>query len=157
MCPLKVNANHFRDAGSNVYSYIFYADPHSEDFSFGAFHGLDVYYVWDYWEVIEDNIGPLGEGDFELIDILQTAWTSFAWDSVPILTPAWPTSTDSMVSFDVQGADREEAVVEIISANSRSYRGGRCNDLEPVFASMDTNDDDLPDIDIFRTLKPESR
>ncbi len=157
MCPLKVNANHLREAGSNVYSYIFYADPHSEDFSFGAFHGLDVYYVWDYWEVIEDNIGPLGEGDFDLIDILQTAWTSFAWDSTPILTPEWPTTIDSMVSFDVQGDEREDAVVQVISANSKAYRGGRCNDLEPVFAAMDTNGDDLPDIDIFRTLKPETR
>ncbi len=156
MCPMKVNANHLRDAGSNVYAYLFLADPHSEDFSFGAFHGLDVYYIWDYWEIIEQNIGPLGPGDFDLIDILQTAWTSFGWNGYPTLSPEWPSAEDRLVSFDVQGNSRETAVVQVLDANSRDYRGGRCDDLEPVFASMDKNGDDLPDVDIFRTLKPAS-
>ncbi len=157
MCPMVRNANDIRNAGSQVYTYLFRADPHSEDFSFGAFHGLDVYYVWDYWEIIEDNIGPLGEGDFDLIDIMQTAWTSFAWNGTPTLTPAWPTSNDAMVVFDVQGQSRENAVVDVISATSKAYRGGRCEELWPVFASIDNNGDDLPDVDIFRTLKPATR
>ncbi len=157
MCPMKVNANHLREAGSNTYAYLFLADPHSEDFSFGAFHSLDVYYVWDYWEIIEQDIGPMGPGDFDLIDIMQTAWTSFAWNGVPTLTPAWPSEQDRLVSFDVEGEARDTAVVDILDANSRDYRGGRCKELEPVFAAMDTNGDDLPDVNIFRTLKPATR
>lgn len=63
----------------------------------GAFHGLELVYVFGNFDAIIEGIEyPTTAADEEVRDTMQALWSSFAANAVPSFDPAWP-------AYDVDG------------------------------------------------------
>jgi para-nitrobenzyl esterase len=101
-CPTGAIASLTQAAGSRVFVYRFdRAIPGAGENALGAFHGLEVPYVFGTLGTEEWRWLPATPDDARLSDLLQTYWTNFAKSGDPNRAglPAWPAWNDRQYEF----------------------------------------------------------
>jgi para-nitrobenzyl esterase len=85
----------------------------------GAFHGLELMYVFDHFS---DSYTPTPD-DVALVQDVQQAWTSFARTGAPEASPGWP-------AFDA--ASPSIMILDVPLEVQGDIREGRCADLRAL-------------------------
>jgi para-nitrobenzyl esterase len=101
-CPIGAMASLAQAAGAHVFVYLFDRSiPSKGRTELGAFHGLEVPYVFGTLHSPEWLWLPTNTDDEMLSDLMQTYWTNFAKASDPNAAdlPAWPRWNDKEKQF----------------------------------------------------------
>jgi para-nitrobenzyl esterase len=153
VCPTFQAGKLVSDKGSTSYVYHFEYGPNAV---LGAFHAFELFYVFG-------NTGGLSSvgitpdaGDALLSDAMQTAWTSYADNGVPIATPTWgpfapgPGNPASLGSAFVWNLDAGNNLINSY-VQAGTLRDGRCaqlalpaNNLNSDFDSFTNDRDNCP-------------
>jgi para-nitrobenzyl esterase len=112
-CPVGAMASLTHAAGQNVFVYRFNRSiPGKGEAELGAFHSLEVAYVFGSLHDREWQWLPSTVDDSSLSDLLQTYWTNFAKTSNPNASdlansglPNWPAWSDEQKEFLVINQD----------------------------------------------------
>ncbi|MFW2387459.1 MAG: carboxylesterase/lipase family protein [Polyangiales bacterium] len=84
----------------------------------GATHTLELFFLFGNYFIYTPDAEELALGT-----ALRTAWTSFAHDGVPELSPAWPT---------YERGTRSISVFDVPTGSADSWRDGRCEALREL-------------------------
>jgi para-nitrobenzyl esterase len=107
-CPVGAMASLTNASGQHVFVYRFDRSiPGRGEADLGAFHSLEVPYVFGSLRDREWNWLPSTADDASLSDLLQTYWTNFAKTSNPNASglPNWPAWSDEEMEFLVVNRD----------------------------------------------------
>jgi para-nitrobenzyl esterase len=153
VCPTFTAGKLIADKGSTSYVYHFAYPPSA---FLGAFHAAELFYVFGNTSGLS-GIGVTPDaGDALLSDAMQTAWTSYADNGVPIANPAWgpfnpgPGNPASQGSAFVWNLDAGNNLINSY-VQAGTLRDGRCaqlalpaNDLNGDFDSFTNDSDNCP-------------
>jgi para-nitrobenzyl esterase len=104
----------------------------------GAFHSMDLFYVFGNLAGLEALLFEPGPEDDALSDRMIEAWSGFARTGVPATAPPWPAwkaAAPAYFEWDADAADPVRAL----------YRDGRCPPLRALLDSVDRDVDLVPD------------
>jgi para-nitrobenzyl esterase len=107
-CPVGAMASLTNAAGQHVFVYRFDRSiPGNGEATLGAFHSLEVPYVFGSLRDREWQWLPATQDDASLSDLLQTYWTNFAKTGTPNASglPNWPAWSDEEKEFLVVNQD----------------------------------------------------
>jgi len=107
-CPVGAIASLTKDAGQRVFVYRFDRSiPGKGEAELGAFHSLEVPYVFGSLADPEWQWLPSTPDDAALSNLLQTYWTDFAKSGDPNASglPSWPTWSNDRMEFLVVNKD----------------------------------------------------
>jgi para-nitrobenzyl esterase len=127
-CPVGAMASLTRAAGQQVFVYRFDRSiPGKGEAELGAFHSLEVPYVFGSLQDREWQWLPSTAADASLSDLLQAYWTNFAKTSNPNTAglPNWPAWSDEKKEFLVVNQD----------ASVTAQRN-----FPPLFSSLEANE-----------------
>jgi para-nitrobenzyl esterase len=127
-CPVGAMASLAHASGQRVFVYRFDRSvPGKGEAELGAFHSLEVPYVFGSLRDKEWQWLPSTPDDAALSNLLQTYWTNFARTSDPNASglPNWPAWTDDKMEFLVINKDAS------VSAQ---------RNFSPLFSSLGAND-----------------
>ncbi len=117
ICPALSFAGVASGGAAPSYTYHF-TQTVSEAEQLGAFHGLELFYLFGNYDTYTPQ-----EGDLRLSQAMQEAWSAFAHGLGPQLSPPWP-GYDPLDPGIALLADPVEVVAEI--------REGRCAELQAL-------------------------
>ncbi len=108
-CPMGAVASLASISGRRVYVYKFDRSiPGKGEADLGAFHGLEVPYVFNTFDDRSWRWLPFTEVDHKLSQLIETYWTNFAKTGDPNSAglPAWPTwqSSEPYLDFNQDGS-----------------------------------------------------
>jgi para-nitrobenzyl esterase len=112
-CPVGALASLTKASGQHVFVYRFDRSiPGKGEATLGAFHSLEVPYVFGSLRTQEWQWLPSTADDASLSDLLQTYWTNFARTSNPNTSglPNWPAWSDEEKEFLVVNQDASVTV-----------------------------------------------
>ena len=155
VCPTFNVGKLISDKASTSYVYHFAYPPNPASI-LGAFHGSELFYVFGNTAGLSALGVTPDAGDALLSDAMQTAWTSYADNGVPIATPAWgpfapgpgnPASEGSAFVWNLDaGNNLTNSYVQ-----AGTLRDGRCaqlanpaNNLNGDFDSFTNDRDNCP-------------
>jgi para-nitrobenzyl esterase len=127
-CPIGAMASLTEAAGQQVYVYRFDRSvPGKGEAELGAFHSLEVPYVFGALNDREWQWLPATADDVALSDLMQVYWTNFAKTGNPNAPglPNWPTWSD----------DKKEFLVFTQDAGVTTQRN-----FQPLFSSLGANE-----------------
>ena len=127
-CPVGALASLSKAAGQHVFVYRFDRSiPGKGEAALGAFHSLEVPYIFGSLRDQEWRWLPSTDDDASLSDLLQTYWTNFAKTSNPNASglPNWPAWSDEAKEFLVVNRD----------ASVTAQRN-----FPPLFSSLEANE-----------------
>jgi para-nitrobenzyl esterase len=119
VCPALAMAD-AAGAGAPAFSYHFTHLLDGSAAALGAFHGLELAYVFGN---LETNLYTPVAGDEQVSAAMQQAWSSFARDGAPQMTPPWPAHQ--------KGAPQIQPLAVTIETVSE-IRQGRCTQLSAL-------------------------
>jgi para-nitrobenzyl esterase len=101
-CPIGALATLTTASGAKTYVYRFNRSiPGKGQSTLGAFHGLEIPFVFNVFQERSWNWLPFTEADYALSNVMETYWTNFAKTGDPSSAgvPAWPQWKDGSEDY----------------------------------------------------------